>query len=297
MSKTNRSNEVPNKASEEPAPISFAEFLESVPPNQWRRVLDGCQIKHTPAGAAYHELAKPELELHCTSDTCNGPRFFRYEEGSVNLARGEQKMTYLTYVCSNCREGRKIFSLLINREGEDSIATFAYKFGEQPNYGPPVPARLIRLLGDKREIFLQGRLCENQGLGIAAFVYYSRVVENHKNQILDEIIGFAQKVGAPAEMIKTLGGAKKEKHFKKALQSVKDAVPPALLINGHNPFMLLHSALSGDVHQQTDESCLELAHDVRVVLVELAERLSQSLKDEAELNTVVTRLLKNSRAD
>ena len=290
MSQTNKSNEA---SSEEPKPISFAEFLESVPPNQWRKVLDGCLIKHTPAGAAYHEIAKPELELHCTSDTCNGPRFFRYEEGSVNLARGEQKMTYLTYVCSNCREGRKIFSLLINREGEDSIATFAYKFGEQPNYGPPVPARLIRLLGDKREIFLQGRLCENQGLGIAAFVYYSRVVENHKNQILDEIIGFAQKVGAPAEMIKTLGGAKKEKHFKKALQSVKDAVPPALLINGHNPLMLLHSALSGDVHQQTDESCLELAHDVRVVLVELAERLGQSLKDEAELNTVVTRLLKS----
>jgi hypothetical protein len=111
--------------------------------------------------------------------------------------------------------------------------------------------------------------------GIAAFVYYSRAVENHKNQILDEIIGFAQKVGAPPEMIKTLGGAKKEKHFKKALQSVKDAVPPALLINGHNPLLLLHSALSGDVHQQTDESCLELAHDVRVVLVELAERLGQ----------------------
>ena len=243
-------------------------------------------------GAAYHELAKPELELHCTSDACNGPRFFRYQEGSVNLARGEQKMTYLTYVCSNCREGRKIFSLLINREDENSLAALAYKFGEQPSYGPPVPARLIRLLGDKREIFLQGRLCEDQGLGIAAFVYYSRVVENHKNQILDEIIGFAQKVGAPPEMIKTLGGAKKEKHFKKALQSVKDAVPPALLINGHNPLVLLHSALSGDVHQQTDESCLQLAHDVRVVLVELAERLGQSLKDEAELNTVVTRLLK-----
>jgi len=293
MIKTQKSNEVPNKTSEEPAPISFTEFLENVPPSQWRKVLDGCQIKHTPAGAAYHELARPELELHCSSDSCNGPRFFRYEEGSVNLIRGEQKMTYLTYVCSNCREGRKIFSLLIKRESEDSTDALAYKFGEQPNYGPPVPARLTRLLGDKREIFLQGRLCENQGLGIAAFVYYSRAVENHKNQILDEIIGFAQKVGAPPGMIKTLGDAKKQKHFKKAFQSVKDAVPSALLINGHNPLLLLDSALSGDVHQQTDESCLELAHDVRVVLVELAERLGQSLKDEAELNTVVTRFLRS----
>jgi len=59
------------------------------------------------------------------------------------------------------------------------------------------------------------------------------------------IIEFAQKVGAPPKMIKTLGGAKKEKHFEKAFQSVKDAVPPALLINGHNPLLLLHSALSG----------------------------------------------------
>jgi hypothetical protein len=91
MIKTQKSNEVPNKTSEEPAPISFTEFLENVPPSQWRKVLDGCQIKHTPAGAAYHELARPELELHCSSDSCNGPRFFRYEEGSVNLIRGEQK--------------------------------------------------------------------------------------------------------------------------------------------------------------------------------------------------------------
>ena len=72
-------------------------------------MLDGCLIKHTPAGAAYNELAKPELELHCTSDTCNGPRFFRYEEGSVNLARGEQKMTYLTYVCSTAGKGGRYF--------------------------------------------------------------------------------------------------------------------------------------------------------------------------------------------
>src|SRR5262245_19612665 len=138
-------------------------------------------------------------------------------------------------------------------------------------------------------------LYENEGLGIAAFVYYSRAVENHKNQILDKIIGFAQKVGTPPEMMKTLGGAKKEKHFKKALQSVKDAIPAALLLNGHNPLTILHSALNCDVHQETDETALERAHDVRVVLGELAERLGQSLKNEAELNTVVTRLMKSKQ--
>jgi hypothetical protein len=45
------------------------------------------------------------------------------------------------------------------------------------------------------------------------------------------------------------------------------------------------------LHAKTDEECLAFAHDARVVLAELAERLSQALKDEAELNTAVTRLL------
>jgi hypothetical protein len=36
---------------------------------------------------------------------------------------------------------------------------------------------------------------------------------------------------------------------------------------------------------------LKLAHDVRVVLVELAERLGQALKDEAELANAINRLM------
>jgi hypothetical protein len=134
--------------------------------------------------------------------------------------------------------------------------------------------------------------CENHGLGIGAFVYYRRVVENQKNRIFDEIIRVATKIGAPTEMIATLESAKQETQFSKALASVKDAIPQSLLINGHNPITLLHSALSGGLHEKSDELCLELAHDVRVVLVELSERLGQALKDEAELNTAVTRLLK-----
>jgi hypothetical protein len=166
----------------------------------------------------------------------------------------------------------------------------AYKYGEIPAFGPQTPARLIRLFGKDREIFLKGRQCENHGLGIGAFVYYRRVVESHKNQILDEIIRVSRKIGASSETITALEAAKEEIQFSKALASVKDAIPQALLINGHNPLTLLHSALSGGLHEQTDERCLELAHDVRVVLVELAERLGQALKDEAELNTAIKRL-------
>jgi hypothetical protein len=71
---------------------------------------------------------------------------------------------------------------------DHSYSGECYKLGELPVYGPPTPARLISLIGPDREIFLKGRRCGNLGLGIGAFVYYRRVVENQKSRILDEII-------------------------------------------------------------------------------------------------------------
>ena len=71
-------------------------------------------------------------------------------------------------------------------------------------------------------------------------------------------------------------------------------LPQVLLINGQNPLTLLHSALSEGLHAKTDEHCLVLAHAVRVVLTELSDRLSQALKDEAELRSAISLLTKPS---
>ncbi len=81
-----------------------------------------------------------------------------------------------------------------------------------------------------------------------------------------------------------------ENQFSKALEFVTDALPQALLINGQNPLTLLHAALNGGLHNQTDEECLGLAHAVRVVLVELAERLGQAMKDDKEIKDAIARL-------
>jgi hypothetical protein len=189
----------------------------------------------------------------------------------------------------------KSFSLAAQRNKGAESGT-CYKFGELPEYGPPTAARLIKLIGPDRELFLKGRRCENQGLGIGAFVYYRRVVEGQKNRILDEIIKVSQKIGTPPEAIRQLEAAKTETQFSKALSNVKDAIPQTLLINGHNPLSLLHSALSDGLHQKTDEHCLEIAGSIRVVLAELSERLAQALKDEAELNKALGRLLSSNKS-
>lgn len=276
--------------------ILLAEFFESTPPSASVWVKNAFKVTRYTNGRIEHELNTPQLQLHCTSDVCNGLRFFRFTDGNRTAYADGALKSYLTFICSNCRTVQKTYSVLIQAEvGNERAACF--KFGEMPAFGPPTPARLIRLFGDDRETFLKGRRCEIQGLGIGAFVYYRRVVENQKDRILDEVIRVSDKIGAGEAIIEGLKRVKEEKQFSRALSLAKDAIPPSLLINGHNPLLLLHGALSVGVHQLTDELCLERAHDIRVVLMELADRLGQALKDEAELNTAVSRLLQSKGAE
>ncbi|MFZ1219285.1 MAG: hypothetical protein WAO00_08325 [Chthoniobacterales bacterium] len=171
----------------------------------------------------------------------------------------------------------------------------ATKFGEAPPFGPPTSARLITLIGPDRDAFLKGRRCENQGLGIGAFVYYRRVVESQKARILAEIIKVAERVGAKAEIIRVLKEAAEETQFSKAMNMAKPAIPESLLVNGHNPLGLLHTALSEGVHTLSDEVCLAIAGSIRIVLEELSERLGQALKDELELKQALDTLINRQK--
>ena len=189
-------------------------------------------------------------------------------------------------------KNHKTFSLAAFWDGDDFASGKCYKYGELPEYGPPTASRLIKLIGPDRDMFLKGRRCENQGLGIGAFSYYRRVVENQKNRILSEIITVAKTLGAPTETVQELEAAKVETRFSQALANMKDSIPQALLINGHNPLRLLHFALSNGLHGRDDAYCLEQASSIRVVLAELSERLAQALKDEAEVKRALSHLLK-----
>lgn len=167
----------------------------------------------------------------------------------------------------------------------------AVKFGELPTFGPHTPSRVISLIGPDRDLFLKGRAAENEGLGIGAFAYYRRVLENQKSRIIRELGKAAKQLGASDDVVKRFEKAATEIQFSKAIEDVKDAIPEKLKIRGHNPLTLLHPALSEGLHDKTDAECLELAKDIRVVLTELADRTSQALKDDAELISAVTRLL------
>lgn len=268
---------------------TFAEFLESSPPNQSIGISD--LITEKWIGAQQVACLKtPEIQLHCPEESCNGIRFHRCTKNTIAFDEGKKDHLYLSYVCSNCQKSFKTFSLTASRNGY-SKAGVLYKFGEFPIFGPPTAPRLLKLIGPDRDTFLKGRRCENQGLGIGAFVYYRRVVENQKNRILKEILKVLERLNANSDKIAILNTAIDETQFSKALEIAKSAIPESLLINGYNPLKLLHSALSDGIHNMSDEDCLAYASSIRIVLGELSDRLSQALKDEAELTHALSRLL------
>jgi hypothetical protein len=266
---------------------TLVEFLESTPPNSWVRIEEEITASH-PRNVNSNVLDNPEIQLHCISEKCNGIRFFYSVRNEIVLQAGKSTKLFAEYTCRNCQTTRKTYAVLVilRSEWNDII-----KLGEYPEFGPPTPSRVIKLLGPDRELYLKGRRAENQGLGIGAFGYYRRVVENQKSRIFDEISRVSAKLGASADLISELDLARNETQFSKAVEKIKHGIPTNLLINGHNPLTLLHSALSEGLHAQSDEDCLEIATSIRVVLSELAERMGQALKDEKELNNAVSRLL------
>lgn len=274
-------------------PVSVKEFFERVPPGRITPIKDlAGRISVSGTLAPSYQFLLPELELHCETKSCNGIRFFEPLERGY-LQPGEIKEYFVSYKCRNCKKTIKTYAVWASLN-EDRVQGNLFKFGENPPFGPPTPAKVITILGAEKEYYLKGRRAENQGLGIAAFAYYRRVVENQKNKILDEIIRVSEKIGASKEILGDLNAAKKETQFNRVVAALRHGIPPALLINGHNPLTLLHSALSEGLHAQTDEECLELATSIRIVLTELVDRLANALKEEAELKSAVSRLLKTN---
>ncbi|WP_047607669.1 hypothetical protein [Rahnella aquatilis] len=268
--------------------ITFKEFFESIPPGAEVQVKEIAKL----AGGSLQTDA-PQLNLYCTTEECQGARFFNVIENHW-LSTEKSNDIFFKYICRNCRKNIKTYSLRLLFNKTEGF-WFVRKYGETPAFGPPIPAQAFKLIGGERELFLMGRRSETQGMGIGAFVYYRRVIESQRIRIFDELIRVISKISPDDVVLLELESAKKETQFTKAVDTIKHALPLSLYINGHNPLTLLHTALSEGVHAHDDQGCLELASSVRTVLFEFAERLSQALKEEAELSAAISKLVKQKQ--
>ena len=100
----------------------------------------------------------------------------------------------------------------------------------------------------------------------------------------------AQETGCDSSIIEDLKRAKEEPRFVDAVAAITKAFPESLQFKGRNPLKLLYNALSQGLHAHSEDECLKIAQDIRLVLTFLAERTSQILKDKTEIEGAVDRL-------
>lgn len=238
-------------------------------------------------------LTLPTIRLECSNELCGGERLFEPLNNSDNdrLDFESFRHVLLKYQCKNCDSTPKWYSCFIQPQRTNDKAGTIIKMGEFPDFGRRLPNKLVRLMSDEdRADFLKGFRSETSGLGVGAFTYYRRVLEKNKDRLFEKIIAVARNSGMSESQIAGLEDAHKHFQFKKSVTEFKEFLPPSILMSGHNPLTLLHNALSEGLHSDSDENCLELAIHIRTVLAELAIRISNSLIDQIEIKTAISRL-------
>jgi hypothetical protein len=180
----------------------------------------------------------------------------------------------------------------IRKEG-----TSMRKTGEYPSPVARVPSRIIRILetSDPRdkELFLQAINSEKQGFGIGAFSYYRTVLQHQKNMLIDRIYDASEASGADENTLRKIREAKGKHRFSEAIEDVSDLIPHALFLGNKNPLKLLHKPLSIGLHDMlTDDDCLKMAGDIRVVLIGLLEKMTALTSHSEEQRKALERLEK-----
>jgi hypothetical protein len=279
-------------------PPTLKEFLEKCPPDVELVVTDRTSGPYGSRGYGqppFFRLRTPELDLHC--ENCGGTRAFKFTEEYAPVLSKGLKFEELDYECKNCKEDnkfRKRFCLAVLGEAQTGAVQ---KIGEYPAYSPVTSRKVYDLIGENhREMFLKGRRAELRGLGIGAFAYYRRIVDDQKELIIDQLENVAKRLGATPDVLEVFASAKNEDQFSNALKQIKDALPPALFVSGHNPLTILYDVLSDGIHDLSDEECLTHARTVRTLLIALADRMSEISKDEAKVKEAIGAFLSRRQA-
>lgn len=267
--------------------LRWKAFLESTP------AYVECDVEHlladvNPSATAFTlGIRWPRLDLFC--ERCDGVRGFNPSLETTYLER--QENVFITYRCRDCGVWVKTFALTII-PNKDTKAVKGLKYGEFPPFGSHLSKRLQDLLskGDL-ELYRKGLRSEREGHGIGAAAYFRRVVENQWRNLIAKLRDAAAKLGTDPKELAIFDEATRQQQFSTALGMLKDAIPPKLLIlDGQNPLALLYGPLSAQLHDLTDDECLQQAADIRVILNELFDNINRALKDDAELKGAVERL-------
>lgn len=237
----------------------------------------------------FSNVDKPAIHMHCP--LCASAQTFNMNNDYA------MKPDYPTagavaravYICTSCNKFLRHFFLKFDLQGK-----YVMKVGQQPAWEITCDAVLAKALGSREGYYKKGLICESQGYGIGAFVYYRRVVEEIIDELLTDISDLISS-DDHARYLDALDQVRKTTITQEKIDLVKDLLPPILRPQGMNPLSALHSVLSEGLHSESDERCVELAMTFREVLVFLVNQVAVTKTAGASFTDGMRKLLERRK--
>lgn len=190
----------------------------------------------------------------------------KINENAVKRIPSEMTGSYLA-TCGVCRN--YTIELHINRfeSIREKSKSYLRKVGQNPAFQLQLRKSINEHLSEEDKLYYsKGLQCFNGSLGIAAFSYFRRVVENEVRRLYKE------------------NGNELPKDFKAATDIIEDSfklLPSSLQDLGYNPIKTIWGFLSWGLHELSEDLCLELCSDLERLLSLIIDRLN-SEKNEVK---------------
>lgn len=127
-------------------------------------------------------IPKLPIRMHC--HTCDCLQTFNMSNEYYNNYSYDDKcsgkVVRAVYLCSACKKYEYFFLIQFADE-------YIIKVGQYPPWDITPDKNLIELLGEHKDYYKKGLICESQGYGIGAYAYYRRIVETIIDSLLDSI--------------------------------------------------------------------------------------------------------------
>jgi len=277
---------MPSKESALPT-VSWQVFFAETQPYEERRVPSELTYLSRDNRGDHYKLVLPNVSLPCRN--CRGARLFE-PSSTENVHASYSVQAFLYFSCKNCERDIAIFAVRIGDVKEKSCT--AMKYGQSPRFGIALPQSIEAVvMGDDATLLQKALVAESEGLGVGAFSYYRRVLDNQRVRIIERVREAVELLGGDATLLHDLDIAKSERQFTKAVEAIKHALPRALYVEGHNPLTLLYDAVSNGLHAETDPECLDSAKSIRTLLAHLLMKIDEVLASHDEVKGAVNRLL------
>lgn len=193
------------------------------------------------------------------------------------------------FLCGRCQSHRRQFFVHL-----DATKSEIMKVGQHPAWDIRGDKKIEKLLGNRRQFWRRGFICETQGYGIGAFSYYRRIVELIIGDLLDDLRDSISPAVLP-EYEEAIVKVKAAHQASEKINIAKDLLPSSLRPSGMNPLGQLYETLSEGIHSYDDAKCLVFAQQIRVIMTFLVREIEAAKEQRREYVEAMGKLLTKKR--